>query len=80
MTFYVIQVQFINNLIDNAPVGDRLHGMEHVVDPSDEIQLVLVKCVKWNILSREWNLSASEFELLHEKSVELFGDTYGALA
>jgi hypothetical protein len=45
--------------------------MEYAVDPSDEIQLVLVKCVEWNILSREWDLSASEFELLQEKSVEL---------
>ena len=45
--------------------------MVHVVDPSDEIQLVLVKCVEWNMLSLEWDLSASEFEVLQEKSVEL---------
>ena len=64
-------MEFVNDLIDKAPVGDRLHGMAHAVDPSDEIQLVLVKCVEWNILSREWDLSASEFELLQEKSVEL---------
>jgi hypothetical protein len=64
-------VKFINDLIDKAPVGDRLHGMEHAVDPSNEIQLVLVKCVEWNILSREWDLSSSEFEVLQEKSVEL---------
>ena len=64
-------MKFINDLIDKAPVGDRLHGMEHAVDPSNEIQLVLVKCVEWNILSREWDLSSSEFEVLQEKSVEL---------
>jgi hypothetical protein len=45
--------------------------MEHVVDPSDEIQLVLVKCVEWNMLSREWDLCATEFQVLQEKSVEL---------
>jgi hypothetical protein len=41
------------------------------VDPSNEIAEVLVAALEWNMLSREWNVTASDLQELHRKSVAL---------
>jgi hypothetical protein len=38
-----------------------------VVDPSNEIAEVLVEALEWNMLSREWNMSVSYFQELHNE-------------
>ncbi len=42
-----------------------------VVDPSNEIAEVLVEALKWNMMSREWNVTVSDLQELHRKSVPL---------
>ncbi len=45
--------------------------MPPVVDPSNEIAEVLVEALVWNMLSRKWNVSVSNLQELHRKSVSL---------
>jgi hypothetical protein len=41
------------------------------VDPSNEIAEVLVEALEWNMMSQEWNVSVSDLQALHRKSVSL---------
>jgi hypothetical protein len=45
--------------------------LQPVVDPSNEIAEVLVKALEWNMMSREWNVTVSDLQELHRKSVSL---------
>ncbi len=45
--------------------------MPPVVDPSNEIAEVLVEALEWNMMSRVWNVSVSDLQALHSKSVSL---------
>ncbi len=45
--------------------------MPPVVDPRNEIAEILVEALEWNMLSREWNVSVSDLQELHRKSVSL---------
>jgi hypothetical protein len=48
-----------------------LHGLPHVSDPSDEVVEVLIKCMDWNIASRQSRVPEDELADLHQKAVEL---------
>jgi hypothetical protein len=48
-----------------------LFNVPPVVDPSNEIAEVLVEALEWNMLSREWNVTVSDLQELHRKSVSL---------
>ncbi len=37
------QVELIYRAIDNAKSGSRLHGLQHVSDPSNEVVEVLIQ-------------------------------------
>ena len=65
------QVELINRAIDNAGPGSRLRGLQHVSDPSDEVVEVLIKCMDWNIASRQSHIPEAELADLHQKAVEL---------
>ena len=65
------QVELINRAIDTAKRGTRLHGLPHVSDPSDEVVEVLIKCMDWNIASRQSRIPEAELADLHQKAVEL---------
>jgi len=65
------QVALINAAIDRARPGSRLHGLAHVSDPSDEVVEVLIKCMEWNIGSRERGLTDDDISRLQEMAVEL---------
>jgi hypothetical protein len=45
-----------------------LYRLPLLEDPSNEIAEFLVKCLEWNMLSREWNLSVSVLSELHQLS------------
>jgi hypothetical protein len=65
------QVELINTAIDAAKRGTRLHGLPHVSDPSDEVVEILIKCMDWNIASRQSRIPETELADLHQKAVEL---------
>jgi hypothetical protein len=65
------QVALINAAIDRARLGSRLHGLAHVSDPSDEVVEVLIKCMEWNIGSRERGLTDAALASLQEMAVGL---------
>ena len=48
-----------------------MHGLPHVSDPSDEVVEVLIKCMDWNIASRQSRVPEDELADLHQKAVEL---------
>jgi hypothetical protein len=59
------QVVLINKAID------KLRGLPHVVDPSDEVVDVLIKCMDWNMTPRQSHIPESELPVLHQKDVDL---------
>ena len=69
----IFQVYDLNKKI-SAASRDRnspLFNVPPVVDPSNEITEVLVEAPEWNMLSREWNVTVSDLQELHRKSVSL---------
>jgi hypothetical protein len=44
--------------IRRAPHGSKLHGLEQIVDPSDEIIEVLLAALQWNMQQRRFGLVA----------------------
>ncbi len=65
------QVELINAAIDKAKKGSYLHGLPHVVDPSEEIQEVLIACVEWNMESRAKDIPEADLPALQQKAVDL---------
>jgi hypothetical protein len=57
---FILQVTEINHMIKSATQDSMLYRLPLVEDPSEEIADALVKYLKWNMLSREWNLSVSD--------------------
>ncbi len=49
----IYQVKLINTAINNTKAGSRLHGLQHVVDPSAEVVEVIIQCMDWNIATRQ---------------------------
>ena len=69
----ICQVYDLNQKI-SAASKDRnspLFNVPRVVDPSSEIAEVLVEALEWNMMSREWNVTVSELQELHRKSISL---------
>ena len=69
----ICQVYELNKKISDAS-KDRnspLFNVPQVVDPSNEIAEVLVEALEWNMMSREWNVTVSDLQHLHKKSVSL---------
>jgi hypothetical protein len=68
----IYQVYELNKKISAASKerDSPLFNVPPVADPSNEIT-VLVEALKWNMLSREWNMSVSDLQELHRKSVSL---------
>jgi hypothetical protein len=58
-------VHLINKAID------KLRGLPHGVDPSDEVVDVLIKCMDWNMASRQSRIPESELPYLNQKDVDL---------
>ena len=65
------QVEFLNAAIDRAPRGTRLHGVAHISDPSDQIVEVLIKCMEWNLMTRQRSIPESELPGVHQAAVDL---------
>jgi len=66
-----MQVLFVNEAIRKAQPGSPLHGLAHIVDPSDEIIEVLLAALRWDMQQRRFGLTAEGLEKLHALSVEL---------
>jgi hypothetical protein len=66
-----LQVLFVNDTIRRAPPGSKLHGLEPIVDPSDEIIEVLLAALRWDMQQRRFGLVAEGLDKLHALSVEL---------
>ena len=69
----ICQVYELNKKISVAS-KDRnspLFNVPLVVDPSNEIAEVLVEALEWNMMSREWNVTVSDLQELHRKSMSL---------
>ncbi len=54
-----MQVLFVNELIRKAQPGPPLHGLAHIVDPSDEIIEVLLAALRWDMQRRSPSCSAA---------------------
>ena len=69
----IYQVYELNKKISAASRDSTspLFNVPPVVDPSNEIAEVLVEALEWNMLSREWNVTVSDLQELHRKSVSL---------
>jgi hypothetical protein len=69
----IYQVYDLNKKISAASRDKTspLFNVQLVVDPSNEIAEVLVEALEWNMLSREWNMTVSDLQELHRKSVSL---------
>jgi len=69
----ICQVYDLNQKI-SAASKDRnspLYNVQEVEDPSNEIAEVLIEALEWNMMSREWNVTVSELQELHRKSISL---------
>ncbi len=69
----IYQVYDLNQKI-SAASKDRnspLFNVQRVVDPSNEIAEVLIEALEWNMMSREWNVTVSDLQELHRKSISL---------
>jgi hypothetical protein len=67
----IYKVYDLNKKI-SAAFKDRnfpLFNVPPVVDPRNKITEVLVEALEWNMLSREWNVTLSDLQELHRKSV-----------
>ena len=61
------EVRKINDLIDAAPRGDPLHGLEHVVDPSTDIILVINTFVDFFTLARRYDTCVETLPVLAKR-------------
>ena len=61
----------MNKAINNAKKGSRLHGLPPVSDPSKEVVVVLIKCMEWNMATRQSRISEAELPELQQKAVDL---------
>ena len=61
----------MNEAIRTAKRGSKLHGLEPIVDPSDEIIEVLLAALRWDMQQRRFGLVAEGLDKLHDLSVEL---------
>ena len=59
------QVQFINQKIDEAQSGSRLHGLRHIRDPSDDVQTVHIAWMEFYMFSRRQRLNEDEIGRAH---------------
>ena len=66
-----MQVLFVNEAIQKAQPGSPLHGLAHIVDPSDEIIEVLLAALRWDMQQRRFGLTEEGLEKLHALSLEL---------
>ena len=69
----ICQVYDLNQKI-RAAAKDRnspLYNVPLVEDPSNEIAEVLIEALEWNMMSREWNVTVSDLQELHRKSISL---------
>jgi hypothetical protein len=48
-----------------------LHGLELIVDPSDQIIEVILAALWWDMQQRHFEIVAAELNKLHKLSVEL---------
>ena len=67
----ICQVYDLNQKICAAS-KDRNSPLFNVLlvhDPSNEIAEVLVEALEWNMMSREWNVTVSDLQELHRKSI-----------
>ena len=60
------QVNFVNRCIDEAAHGSTLHDLDHISDPSDQIQLIWIVWMDYFMLNRRQNLCEREISRLHE--------------
>ena len=61
------EVRKINDLIDAAPRGDPLHGLEHVVDPSTDIIRVINTFVDFFTLARRYDTCVETLPVLAKR-------------
>ncbi len=66
-----MQVLFVNDAIRAARRGSPLHGLDPIVDPSDEIIKVLLSALRWDMQQLRFGLTAEGLEKFHALSVEL---------
>jgi hypothetical protein len=67
----VLQIHFVNDAIRKAQPGSKLHDLDPIVDPSDEIIEVLLSALRWDMQQRRFGLNAEGLDKLHGLSVEL---------
>ena len=65
------QVNFVNKCIDEAPQGSTLHDLDHISDPSDQIQLIWIMWMDYFMLNRRQNLCERDISRLHEAAKSL---------
>ena len=65
------QVNFVNKCIDEAPHGSTLHDLDHISDPSDQIQLIWIVWMDYFMLNRRQNLCERDISRLHEAAKSL---------
>ena len=66
-----LQVAFVNQAIDEAAPRSPLHGLRHIEDPSDQIQLVYIALMDFFLLNRRQHLCESDIVALHEAAKSL---------
>ena len=70
------QVQFINQKIDEARPGSRLHGLRHIRDPSDEVQIVHIAWMQFFMFSRRQRLNEDDVAEIHARAVHRLDDIW----
>ena len=70
----LLQVAFVNRAIDEAAPRSPLHGLQHIKDPSDQIQLVYISLMEFFLLNRRQHLCASDIVALHEAAKSLLNN------
>jgi hypothetical protein len=69
-----LQILFVDDTISRTPrcsKEPKLHGLELIVNPSDEIVEVLLAALRWDMHQHSFGLVAEGLDKLHNLSVEM---------
>ncbi len=69
-TLIYTQVKLMNTAINNAKAGSPRSGLQHFVDPSNNVVDVFIKCIDWNIATSHFSVPEAELPE-QEKTVAL---------
>ncbi len=70
-TYYRLMNSMLRSALSPRTRPPPWYKVPSVIDPINQMAEVLVQALDWNMLSREWNLTANDLVMLHQKNKAL---------